>query len=701
MVRFTALLFTLMFFVQQASATDSWEQSFGPEGDRVFELNGTSSMLFAKAGSWFRSSDAGDTWETVSWSTVPAARVIKRSGNTFWMLDAAGTPYKSSDGVNWEEKSTGMTLPSYAVNLSVQGELVFVNTSAFDKTWVSTNGGDTWSLLNGSGISKPPRFVHQSGDHFLGWAYVDGLWVSTNQGESWTRSLMDDEPSYVYDFLETSSGLLVSTNYGIYLSTDNGVSFSHADSVKVNDMLLVGNEVLVATDQGAFWHSTDGSYLRKVSSSLNPPIIDELESANGLLLAATNAGVYRSADHGTTWTAANKGLGFSDIYAIDGQGDTLWLAADNGLWRSTTQGQKWVPITNLPASRMHHVWVSGDSILASGTRKIWMSINSGQDWTLLDTLPSTVSGAFSAVACQGTLFAGASLGDDAGIYRYSSGSWSLIRSENAQRIWCHDGQIFGGRSVSGDLGDNWSSFDGVGGRGNIYSYGALDGNIYLGAFPVAMAPVYRSSNGTSFTSFDNGIANVGTIYGITTYNDTLYVMANDGDNLDYLGVFKIWGSQTTWTLLGDKILSNNDLGDIHYTPSGLILGANNGKGLYRYDYSEPEPPADEQDNIDYPDVPTWIAPYTTTQVQTPFRVEQSQQSIHITPNAGSFRTNFSVEMRNARGKSALAKTTSATGVSNTSYSINTSTLQAGIYYVIIRSADKGSVLHSGAVTIIR
>src|SRR5687768_1809317 len=67
-------------------------------------------------------------------------------------------------------------------------------------------------------------------------------------------------------------------------------------------------------------------------------------SEPGTVYAGTYGGVFRSEDHGATWTAANFGLAgalISQLEVDPTSPGTLWVATNRGLQRSQDRGHSW------------------------------------------------------------------------------------------------------------------------------------------------------------------------------------------------------------------------------------------------------------------------------------------------------------------------------------------------------------------------
>src|SRR5687767_12715886 len=72
--------------------------------------------------------------------------------------------------------------------------------------------------------------------------------------------------------------------------------------------------------------------------------VHALALQNGSVFSGTNNGVFRSADEGQHWTAANSGLELKTITALAVKGSKVFAGAYNdGIYLSNDNGVSWMP----------------------------------------------------------------------------------------------------------------------------------------------------------------------------------------------------------------------------------------------------------------------------------------------------------------------------------------------------------------------
>ena len=169
-----------------------------------------------------------------------------------------------------------------------------------------------------------------------------GVWKSTNEGASWVP-LTDGQCSLVIGAIAVDP---VNPNI-LYVGTGEP---SEATA---------GCGVLRSTDGGTTW-STFGQdvFVTNPSTSVvfYSIVVDQAtagSTTSTVLVAATNRGVFRSANSGQTWTLTTPALTFSDVVQHPTQPAVVYAArygvsgsaTPPGLWRSSDKGVNWTTVT--------------------------------------------------------------------------------------------------------------------------------------------------------------------------------------------------------------------------------------------------------------------------------------------------------------------------------------------------------------------
>jgi photosystem II stability/assembly factor-like uncharacterized protein len=152
----------------------------------------------------------------------------------------------------------------------------------------------------------------------------------------------------IFSISHSNGNLVATTDRGIYLSTNNGDSWS-----AINNGLPLGRAITSFT------------------------------TSNGVLLAATsNYGIFRSTDNGQEWKQSNNGLLDNNILQVQAEGNSVWALSRNaGLFKSVNGGESWdnvlVPNNCLQCSEIAII----DSSIFIAQGSLLVSKNGGKAWT--------------------------------------------------------------------------------------------------------------------------------------------------------------------------------------------------------------------------------------------------------------------------------------------------------------------------------
>ncbi len=163
-----------------------------------------------------------------------------------------------------------------------------------------------------------------------------GLWKTSDAGQSWTP-LGADMPNLAIAALVQAAG----NPDVLYAGTGEG--FGNSDAVS-------GAGVFKSTDRGLSWVQLPATAANPDFRAVNRLVVDP-ENAD-VVLAATNEGIFRSADGGGSWTAVYRrgdatgdfGGRLQQIVATPGNFAVQYAAENSvGVLKSTDGGQTWAP----------------------------------------------------------------------------------------------------------------------------------------------------------------------------------------------------------------------------------------------------------------------------------------------------------------------------------------------------------------------
>ncbi|MBU2506764.1 MAG: VCBS repeat-containing protein [Bacteroidetes bacterium] len=247
-------------------------------------------------------------------------------------------------------------------------------------------------------------------DIFAGTA--SGVYISTDNGNSWSYKSGALITSAVA--VDVTGNIYAGTNGGLYRSTDNGNNWELANTVyywvsalmvSINGDIIagcLGQGIYISTDGGNNWEQRNNGLIDFYIFSLSV-------NNYGDLFAGTSKGIYRSTNNGYNWIEINTGLVDSIIRSItvNKKGD-VFCGTEMGLYYSTNNGNNWNK-TNLPNNVVTSIVTISNSDIFVGTfnRGVYHSKDNGVSWIQVNSgflYPSILS---IAVNNEGYLLAGA------------------------------------------------------------------------------------------------------------------------------------------------------------------------------------------------------------------------------------------------------------------------------------------------------
>lgn len=272
----------------------------------------------------------------------------------------------------------------------------------------SADGGATWQTSS-SGLptdSSPEAvasalFSPETGVCLV--ALADGrVYRSTDRGVSFADSPGLPQYSYPSGFAVSGASIYVSTNQGLFRSTDGGASFSAANGnlpgTNVLSVSAFKSTLYAALDvpdnpaASGLYRSRDGAATWSlVRASSRAATVTGTVSSPSAVYATTNSGLLRSKDEGTSWEPFSGGLVDCDTRALLVTDPAILqgtYGARSGVFRSGDGGTVWNPanpamdgqfVTCLAASGT--TILAGTESVASPSAGIFRSTDGGMTWT--------------------------------------------------------------------------------------------------------------------------------------------------------------------------------------------------------------------------------------------------------------------------------------------------------------------------------
>ena len=247
---------------------------------------------------------------------------------------------------------------------------------------VTSNINAQWvQVSNGMGNRESVSFTYSGNNLFTG-TYGYGIYLSTNNGTSWTQTSLNN--LNVLALAANGSYIFAGTN-GVYLSTNNGINWVQIfyNYHNIVSLAVNGNNIFAAGDNGngIYLSTNNGTSWTQCFSSLGS--VNSLAISGNIIFAGTVwTGVYLSTNNGSNWSQTS--LNNCTVWSLAASGSKIFAGTYlHGVYLSTDNGT-----TLTQTSLMEDVsslLLNGNNIYAGvdagSGRGVYVSCDNGANWT--------------------------------------------------------------------------------------------------------------------------------------------------------------------------------------------------------------------------------------------------------------------------------------------------------------------------------
>ena len=352
-------------------------------------------------------------------------------------------------------------------------------------------------------------------------------------------------------FVRSDGVVYAGTQRGVYLSVDFGTSWTKGTNnvyqYGINAVIVVGNMVFAAADNGGFFVSYDNGYnFSQLNSGYNINTLCKIDQViyAGLGYSITNSAIVYSTNYGVNWSQSNL-PGSTVVNDIVTDDVALYAATNNGVYLAYHPGSSWIKYdTGIPANtKVFSLKKAGFIILAATDKGIYRSTDNGGTWNEANN-GLNINLPFLAVTTQGT-----------NAYTCQFGK-AVYRSSN--------------------FGDEWIPV--YTGLTDFMLYKFAVYNTYLFAASAGGGMYVTVDNGGTWFPKNSGL-NVHTIYALHSVGNVMYAGTHGG------GVYRSLNLGANWSprndMLGNSIVfSFTDAGNFIYAGTFGGIFRNNGSGVW-------------------------------------------------------------------------------------------------------------------------
>ena len=439
-----------------------------------------------------------------------------------------------------------------------------------------------------------------------------GAFYSTDNGSNWTQSAGTASLNGWSVIVKGSNLFLSTSDNGVYKSTNNGVTWSAANTgittpfLNMRCLTVCGTVLYAGSDgHGIFKSTNDGTSWTTVNTGLPGSFyaVSSLAVVGTTIIAGTyGAGAYKSTN-GTSWTALNNGISSTDyIMGMGVNGNSIYASTMTGSLFKTTNYSTWDAVAVGPymATRYESFYATGSEFFVgswgNGSSEksfgVYKTTDDGTTWDHIGLTDYPV--AVLEVSGNNIL---------AGTYDVSGNSFrvSLFKTTEADSTWAYNMGGFAGLNItalkangavaylfddagpgsskvyrSTNNGNNWTStgFDALYNEfNNFIIAGSLVYATDNSDFNTTEHIFVSSDNGQTWTVINSGLpSSVHNAYALVLKGSVLFLGTDNG-------VYKNTVGQNNWTSVSSG-LTNMYIKSLVVSGSTIYAGTQGG-GIFK------------------------------------------------------------------------------------------------------------------------
>jgi photosystem II stability/assembly factor-like uncharacterized protein len=347
-----------------------------------------------------------------------------------------------------------------------------------------------------------------------------------------------------------------------------------------------GNNLFAGTSGGLFLSTNNGKSWTEADSGINCANVMYLAHNDSDILAGTSGGFFLSANSGLSWMARNSGLSNAITNTIAVSGNNIFIGGDSSVFLSPNNGISWTTIgTKAPTPWWGRLGWTVTSLFSNGNNVIAAYVGPSGD-------------AHCLVQQLGIIYSSTNGGSNwSPVLNISSASSIILTGFNNNIFaatlspFCYPpGPVLSTVYFSNDNGANWSlSSNNV--QVQINSLIANDSNVFAGTSSNGV--LISSDNGKTWTPTNTGLpdSSLGgrSILSFAISGNTIFAGTNGN------GIFFSTNNGKSWTAFNSGLPSNINVQSMTLSGGNIFAGTTNGgvwrRPLYETGVKSPQPQA--------------------------------------------------------------------------------------------------------------
>ncbi len=304
-----------------------WITSFATYEDKIY----ISSAEFNQGGIYV-SSNIGENWEYIGLPTLIINSIISKNENIY-VATENGIYITTNSGIKWYPFNDGLSDPNTYAKLNtyclfIKDDTLFAGTD--NGLFKRTKSDSAWKIVGLT--SQTIRSILILDNNI----YVGGngtFYKSSNCGKNWDEST--SLSSYCDCIININNKLFAATWDGIFISTDNGLSWIQSSIKKhTTSLAIAGSEIIAGTYDGLFISTDFGTNWVQKNLEIENSNIYSLLVVNDIIFAGIENGICLSTNNGDTWLSRNYNLEGISISNLDYYNNYIYVGTyGKSVWK--------------------------------------------------------------------------------------------------------------------------------------------------------------------------------------------------------------------------------------------------------------------------------------------------------------------------------------------------------------------------------
>lgn len=248
-----------------------------------------------------------------------------------------GVSYSDDNGMTWTTSNTASSYSFY--------DFATLNSSVFAATnggvYMSPDNGASWGSSNGSS-NLSSQYVNDilvdNNTIYAGTQY-GGVYRSATNGATWQSSTSGLSGAGIVALAASGGNIIAGTyNQGIYISSDGGIIWNSSNQglseMQISDLVVSGGKVFAACTDGVYVSTNNGVSWTKVNNL--PLSFPNMVAKDANVVAWNYSTPYVSNNNGTTWSLRNGGL-MNQVTTICIHGSFLFANTGSAIYKTPVQ----------------------------------------------------------------------------------------------------------------------------------------------------------------------------------------------------------------------------------------------------------------------------------------------------------------------------------------------------------------------------